>query len=317
MKPWAIILGRFLFESRDALYNSRHIQILRSVSAAVLILVLLVFVVFAIIILPVHERGLVPIKEYRTDNMLTDNPGMQTPVLSVFAIMNLANPAARNVELFKAAVNVTPLWNEDSPLKPLCEHVVGSTTFNSPSGNVPSLPYIQTIKIVCPSRYAVLGRNPTGKAHNPTFAADAIIDARLKTVSIVVGLAANDSDVLSTTPPIPIYPESRMLGSIGFSLRRKYLKPLWATFASALASQRTFFVCEILTMMPDPSSLIPRSNTAGTLRLYGQDDNSEWRVNSDHREHDIFGGIGTSGGFWTSINGIFAVFFGSHLLWVI
>ncbi|KDR74982.1 hypothetical protein GALMADRAFT_140546 [Galerina marginata CBS 339.88] len=351
-KPWAIILGGFLFESRDALYISRRIQIFRGVSGAALLLLLLVVTFFAMIILPVHERGLVPVKEYRTDDLLTDNPGMEPPILNIMAVMNLGSHAARDVELFKAAVNVTPLWNEgavapfipqipwhnddptDSPFKPPCEHVEGNTTFNDLSHNVPSLPYIQTIKIFCPSRYAQ-NSSAHGKFTLPsswTFPdiqitidfsilgispADALIDARYKTVSIVVGLAAADEDVFSTTTPIPIYTESYMLGSIGFSLRRKYLRPSWATLASVLVSQRTFFVCDLQTLMPDPSSVIVRRNNTGMLRLYGQDDNSEWYVRGDHREHDVFGGLGISGGFWASINGLFVVLFGSSLLWVI
>jgi hypothetical protein len=73
--------------------------------------------------------------------------------------------------------------------------------------------------------FSILGINPS----------DALPDARFKVVSIVIGLAANFDDVWSTTTPIPMYSESYMLGSLSFNLRRKYLKPWLATFASLLA----------------------------------------------------------------------------------
>jgi len=55
-KPWAIFLGRFLSGHRDP-YSPRLIQVVRSVAAAIFILIILFFYMFAIIILPIHENG--------------------------------------------------------------------------------------------------------------------------------------------------------------------------------------------------------------------------------------------------------------------
>jgi len=70
-------------------------------------------------------------------------------------------------------------------------------------------------------------------------------------------------------------------------------------------------------LIPDPSSLILRRNNTGTLRIFPQDDISEWYVDADYRDHDVLGGVGVSGGFWTAVNGVFAALLGSGLLWVI
>jgi len=86
-KPRAIFLGRFLSGHRDP-YSPRLIQIVRSVAAAIFILIILLFYLFAIIILPIHENGLFPVKEYRTNNDLVDNPGMQMPALNILAVSN-------------------------------------------------------------------------------------------------------------------------------------------------------------------------------------------------------------------------------------
>jgi len=104
---------------------------------------------------------------------------------------------------------------------------------------------------------------------------------------------------------------------MGFSVRRKYLNPRWASIAGVLASQRTFLVYKIGTVIPDPSPLIPRRNNTSTLRIFPQDDLSEWYIDADNRDHFGLGGIGASGGFWTAINGVFVAIFGSGLLWVI
>lgn len=86
-KPWAIFLGRFSSSHRDP-YSPHLIQVARSVAAVVFITIILLFYMFAVIILPIHENGLVPVKGYHTDNLLVDNPGMQKPVLNIVAVSN-------------------------------------------------------------------------------------------------------------------------------------------------------------------------------------------------------------------------------------
>lgn len=172
--------------------------------------------------------------------------------------------------------------------------------------------------------FSILGITPT----------DSLTDTRFKVVSIVIGLADDMQDIYDATSPIPIYPESYLLGDVGFYLRRRYQRPWLAMFSSILAvsiyheklevmidfrtlqPQRTFFVSGLETLVPDASLLIERHNNTGTLRIYAQDDVSEWYVEGDYREHDIIGGFGASGCFWTSSSGIFAILFGSSLLWL-
>jgi hypothetical protein len=65
---------------------------------------------------------------------------------------------------------------------------------------------------------------------------------------------------------------------------------------------------------PSTSNLVRRGNNTGTLRIYGQDDNSQWHVFGDYRGKDVVVGFGASGGFWTGINGLFTFVFGTSLL---
>ena len=55
-------------------------------------------------------------------------------------------------------------------------------------------------------------------------------------------------------------------------------------------------------------------NNTATLRLYGQEDVSDWVITEDYRENSVWGGFAAVGGFWTFINGMFAIVFGSQLM---
>jgi len=114
-----------------------------------------------------------------------------------------------------------------------------------------------------------------------------------------------------------IYPNSYLLSTVSLNVRKKFNHPQWATFANFLSPQRSFFVCEFDTLVPDPSTLVPRHNNTGTLRIYVPDDISEWHITGDYREKDILGGFGASGGFWTSISSLFTCVFGASLMWVL
>jgi hypothetical protein len=79
-------------------------------------------------------------------------------------------------------------------------------------------------------------------------------------------------------------------------------------------SSKTFLVGSIGTLTPEPSSLVPKLENTATLRLFGQDDFSDWIFTEDHREKSVWVGFAAVGGFWTFINGAFKTLFGSHLI---
>lgn len=113
------------------------IVILRGFFAIVSVALLLVFAAYAMVIDPVRETGFVPAKEYRTSDPKYDFP-MELPVWSILAVsifsarlalsadifnlqfMDMEIPAASRVDDFKAAVNVTPLWDDSSKSCTVC-----------------------------------------------------------------------------------------------------------------------------------------------------------------------------------------------------
>jgi len=82
-------------------------------------------------------------------------------------------------------------------------------------------------------------------------------------------------------------------------------------------SSRTFLLGDISTLTPDPSPLIPRHENTATLRIYVQDDPSNFVFVEEYREKSVLGGFAAVGGFWTFINGAFAVIFGSSLMFIL
>ncbi|RDB20266.1 hypothetical protein Hypma_012680 [Hypsizygus marmoreus] len=60
---------------------------------------------------PVRDIGLTPAKAFHTTDLVYDFD-MAMPVWSIIAFIDINVPVADRVKDFKAAVNVTPLWDE-------------------------------------------------------------------------------------------------------------------------------------------------------------------------------------------------------------
>jgi hypothetical protein len=80
---------------------------------------------------------------------------------------------------------------------------------------------------------------------------------------------------------------------------------------------RVFYTCAVPFLSPDPSLQVPRDNNTATLRLYLQDDYSDWHLSVEYREKSVLAGISAVGGFWTVLSGLFAMIFGTTLLFVL
>jgi hypothetical protein len=73
----------------------------------------------------------------------------------------------------------------------------------------------------------------------------------------------------------------------------------------------------VIFLAADPSLLIPRDANTATLRLYTQIDYSDWRFLVEYREKSVLAGISSVGGFWTVVNGMYAVIFGMSLSYLL
>ncbi|KAJ7807342.1 hypothetical protein B0H14DRAFT_3881958 [Mycena olivaceomarginata] len=107
-------------------------------------------------------------------------------------------------------------------------------------------------------------------------------------------------DGLST--PLPLLPGSRLFGLLRWSLRQQ-IAP----------NPRFIYAPEIYALQPDPSSepMGPR----GALLTLLSPDYGPFKFLQDTADTSPLSGIATFGGFWTFVNGAFALFFGANVVY--
>jgi hypothetical protein len=142
--------------------------------------------------------------------------------------------------------------------------------------------------------------------------ATSLSNYRSRTVSIVVGMYKDPLEVIRSTLPIP---DAHLFGGVSQTVREQFKKPVLASLG-VFSSTKKYFTITVPSLMPDPSLQVPRDNNTATLRLYVQDDDSDWHFFVEYREKSVLDGISAVGGFWTVVNGVFATIFGTTLLWV-
>ncbi|EDR01555.1 uncharacterized protein LACBIDRAFT_333248 [Laccaria bicolor S238N-H82] len=298
--------------------EAKFVRVLRGVLAISFLFTVLAFSAFLIIIDPIHETGLVPTKDYRAPDILYDF-NMELPVWSIVAFIDMRLPIASRPDVFKSAISVIPLWDNSSDYKPDCVPLPGNLTVGGKSQNVQSDPYIQAITIFCPSRRVGLNGNLPGhipEAISRGMFDDSLVDARMRTVSILVGLTNNTNDVVANTIPTPMFPGLNLAGNISREFKRRFVKPPLASWG-IFSSSTSFLVTGLSPLFYDPSSLIPRSPDTGTLRIFGQNDHSDWELHQDYRDKSVWSGLASVGGFWTFLNGAFGIIFGTRLVLIL
>lgn len=324
-----VLFGRNIWKSAFR-GEAKFVRVLRGVLAISFLFAVLAFSAFLIIIDPIHETGLVPTKDYRAPDILYDF-NMELPVWSIVAFIDMRLPIASRPDVFKSAISVIPLWDNSSDYKPDCVPLPGNLTVGGKSQNVQSDPYIQAITIFCPSRRVGLNAQEIMSAPSPDVSPDllvtinfttlgmfddSLVDARMRTVSILVGLTNNTNDVVANTIPTPMFPGLNLAGNISREFKRRFVKPPLASWG-IFSSSTSFLVTGLSPLFYDPSSLIPRSPDTGTLRIFGQNDHSDWELHQDYRDKSVWSGLASVGGFWTFLNGAFGIIFGTRLVLIL
>lgn len=147
---------------------------------------------------------------------------------------------------------------------------------------------------------------------NGTFPSNSASSA----VSIVVGMYNDTGGVIRNTWPIPLVPDAHLFGGVIATIREQFRRPGLASLG-IFSSTEGFLMGAVPFLSSDPSLQVPRHNNTATLRLYLQDDYSDWHVSVEYREKSVLSGLAAVGGFWTVLNGLFATIFGTTLLFVL
>ncbi|KAF9017242.1 hypothetical protein BDZ89DRAFT_1074931 [Hymenopellis radicata] len=313
--------------------ESRTIVALRGVSAIAIIGGLLAFLITKVVLEPIHETGWVPSKLY-TSISVPDNLRLESDSswkIIVFLQIDEYTPELvvdGILEDYWYAVHVKPLWS-GSPDGPDCTQITSVV-------QAALSPWITAIEIHCPNRLPgsanllSINGNPSSdiwpdllvqvnfSALYPLESIDHSFEpsnARSSTVYVDVGLTANVDAILENTIPIPLVSNAHLLGPIQVTIRQQFREGSIASM-NVFGTTANFFVARIPYLLPDPSisSSVNDADDTATLRLYMQADFTSWRFESDYREKSVWVGLSAVGGFWTSLNGFFALLFGTSLL---
>ncbi|KAJ7822271.1 hypothetical protein B0H14DRAFT_1323976 [Mycena olivaceomarginata] len=109
--------------------------------------------------------------------------------------------------------------------------------------------------------------------------------------------------------PIPLVSGSHLFGSLTWTQR----ETLSGFGVGASTASRPVFIAEITGLQPYPSSN-STSPTSATLILY-QPYMSANKLQQDSSDVSPLSGLATFGGFWTFVNGAFALFFGANVVY--
>ncbi|KAJ7453784.1 hypothetical protein FB451DRAFT_1280786 [Mycena latifolia] len=107
--------------------------------------------------------------------------------------------------------------------------------------------------------------------------------------------------------PTPVFPGSPIIGLISWTKRQII------TGVGFISPSVTVFTAEVTSLQPHPSSDAGGSNIT-TLTLL-QRDASATRFVQDTVDPSVLSGVATFGGFWTFLNGAFALVFGANVIY--
>jgi hypothetical protein len=75
-------------------------------------------------------------------------------------------------------------------------------------------------------------------------------------------------------------------------------------------------VSEISHVSPDPTFIVP-SPDVSTMRIFLQNDFTDWRITQDSQEKSVLKGFSVVGGLWAFFGGIFAMLFGKSIMQIL
>ncbi|KAF7365966.1 Short-chain dehydrogenase/reductase family protein [Mycena venus] len=109
-------------------------------------------------------------------------------------------------------------------------------------------------------------------------------------------------------PGVTLFPGSRLVGGFTWTQREIISK-----VSLGITSRMTVFTPDITGLQPDPDTKA-FNETITTLTLFQQTPYTARHL-QEAVDSTVLGGIANFGGFWTFVNGVFAIFFGANVLY--
>ncbi|EDR07395.1 uncharacterized protein LACBIDRAFT_327869 [Laccaria bicolor S238N-H82] len=293
-KPPSLPIHRIV--AGPAISHDQHkfVPLLRRSFVTVIALVLLAFSFTNLVFGPVQEAAMSPYKIYTTPTTLTlNNPAVVGENWRIVACSQLA--IGSSLEMWdNKTVSICAFKNLEPAFQAMnSEDNVKMVVFDCPLG---------WPDVLITVNFTTLGINGTFPSNSASSA-----------VSIVVGMYNDTGGVIRNTWPIPLVPDAHLFGGVIATIREQFRRPGLASLG-IFSSTEGFYIGAVPFLSSDPSLQVPRHNNTATLRLYLQDDYSDWHVSVEYREKSVLSGLAAVGGFWTVLNGLFATIFGTTLL---
>ncbi|KAF9044359.1 hypothetical protein BJ165DRAFT_194726 [Panaeolus papilionaceus] len=314
---YSMLIGRSIWRKQFE-GESSIVRLLRGIVAGGFITALFGYGMLSLIIKPIQETALIPVRESRgLDIPIAQFKTIEKPTWN-FGFVRYVPPGVvdsrlDDLELFHQAVNVTTLSEPDGSRVP-CTH---STSL----GPIPDhasaqrFGYDQRIHVSCDDfdtdTLIEVNYEPLGIRNNIT---SSIANTA---VWVYVGYTTNVDFLINQTTAIALPPNVHHLTGVTFGLRKILKRPALSALGMFEATT-TFVTADILSIVPDPlASVTPpvynMSETSSTFRLY-LNRRFEIRVIEDSRERSVLGGFSALGGLWTFLGGIFVTLFGTSLM---
>ncbi|KJA29492.1 hypothetical protein HYPSUDRAFT_196840 [Hypholoma sublateritium FD-334 SS-4] len=229
-------------------------------------------------------------------------------------------------------MDVIPLWDNFSPIKPAC------VTLDQDPSDLSQLygleTQISTLSYYCPPRppqndYSWLMENLPQTYYNDFqpdllitvnfttlgMPVDSIIDIASNSIQVRVAMSNNTADVVAMTTPTILIPGVNLVGLVSMEVHQTFTNPGMATLGLFENLQSTL-IGQVAHLYPDssPSPLIAHAPEIATLRLSVMRDATQWNIIRDTKKNTFLSGFSKIGGLWTFLSGIFAAIFGSSLI---
>ncbi|RXW22826.1 hypothetical protein EST38_g3006 [Candolleomyces aberdarensis] len=336
--PARVLFGTKLWE-RKFPGEPLWIAVSRGLLSLIVMSAIVAFGIFAIVLEPVSEMGVVPTRELRSSTSAeafwTSTPITRKVILTWPSHMNATKYLAD-------AVSLTPLWTRldvsGSTSGPTCSLEESfDVERNLPDNTLGMDLTEQMVVFTCPPHkdiprdlsdpwlffnYRQFTQpdlkltvnftellNPNEQPGEHGTESDSLL--------VYVTLTNNTDDAVASTTPIHLLPGTNIVG-ITDTIVRQRLTAAHLSTLGFLDVYDTFLITKLAYTLPEPlaavSSDYPTGPMISTIRIISTPLEAEWLILQDYRTKSILGGFAEVGGLGSFLSVIFVVLFGNTLL---
>jgi hypothetical protein len=311
-----VLFGRSIWKEHFR-GERRWLIVSRGIIAALAIVMVALYTVFLVVVEPVRETALTPVRDSRTLGFPNDFPSKGN-------IWNVV--VGKPIDKDASAVDISPAvkvvyLNDDVASTTDCPRAQNGALGNRLYAIYDKVA-LNIATFQCPPSLEDRGAYPdilvTVNFTLLTIATNTTGKTRWNSVQVLLGRTDDTIDVARRTAATTLIPGMNLVGIADRQIRQVSTNPSAAALG-VFDSIRSFVSSELVQVWPDPrtSSLIPRGPDISTIRIVTPFSFAEWKIVEQTREKSVLQGLAGAGGIWTFIGGIFTALFGSSIIRII